>query len=84
MLPAQPIKDYLRGLFPYDPRAGGWTHNNIHGIDAAGAAKHLGYTRRHIQRLFSADEISVSVADHFCCRMGMHPWEIYGDDWLEL
>jgi hypothetical protein len=48
-----------------------------------GLANLIGCDPRQLYRLLSASRICLWTADRWACRLGTHPYELWGDEWLE-
>ena len=47
------------------------------------AARVLKMDRREFSTFRAAKTLSVYQIDEICCAMGVHPYDIYGEDWLK-
>ena len=45
-------------------------------------AKRLKINGPVFRNLMAADYVLVSTADRICCQLGVHPMDIWGDEWL--
>ena len=46
--------------------------------------RHNGWQARAWQKYRAAGQIPVMAADRLACALGMHPAEIWGEDWWDL
>lgn len=45
-------------------------------------ARLLGMNGRTFARLMQSTDVRIQTADRICCRLGVHPMEIWGNEWL--
>ena len=46
--------------------------------------RRLGVNRRQVYRWRTAGRIGVVTADRVACRLGLHPCEVWGNDWWSI
>lgn len=64
----------------WDPRIHEATATDMFNVPVC--ADMLGVSRRQVTRWRSKDQIQTSTADEYAVRLGVHPFEVWGREWL--
>lgn len=72
---AEPLIEEYRRRFPSE-------RPHTKGIACTQAAETLGLCRRQLHRIIISSSIQIATADKYCCALGLHPCEVYGEEWF--
>jgi len=85
--PARPLLQRIEEAYPniHSAQKEQCTPGNHYGeITMGDAAQLVGCDRRTMLRYFKRVEFDEEMVDRLCCNLlRVHPWEIYGDLWIE-